>query len=379
MPLELKGSLSLQDPVVDAARRRAADEKDRDFGSKELDQRTKNVLSRRATMMSPPLVSDVPLSSYRFREFLKDSKYTIGIMAGQSNQLEQEINSTARTNFALLDDIQKDVRALESDITEEEVKILDGYSQVHYNAFVRPRDGGLDYRDKNWLVDYKTDLSFLPEHMVDTSSGAGATLPLLSDTRVPLKDVKLVGEGTDFGDTKRPILTTPARNLMFQDKTFRHIVIKKDFDGTSRKFFKGQAQCTFLLELPSVQLVNTLHVRPLGHSSVQVDSVSYLNEAGENVNLQTVTLNADRLLTLMFEPVRTRFLTVRFIQKGAVGRMAYELNDPRVQALNDSLSGAGFSQLLPEESEEIQGRVFDFSMEEIRLGAASVQLAWGLS
>jgi len=367
MPLELKEKLTLQDALVEAARRRASDEAHREFTIRQLDSRTKRILSGKTTRMGPVLLPGNSLDSYQMREFLKDSKYLLGTLAGQSTNLEGEVQSLARANFALLDDLQKNVAALDSDITEREVETFQKFTQVHFNSFVRPQDAGLDFDDEDWRVDPKTQIPFLAGHVISIIPGAGVTLPTKEVVKLSLKDVHLVGEETDVGDTKQPIQGSPARNIMLSDRVFRHVIIRRDYDETSRKFRRIPSYCTFLLELSGVQLVNTIRVRPLGHNPVKLESLAYVNEAGEEVALTTVETSADRELTLLFEPVRAKYFKVRFVQYGPVSRMAYSTGDLRVEKLNEALEGVGFSMVLPSQGEEIYGRVFDFSMEEISL------------
>ena len=74
-----------------------------------------------------------------------------------------------------------------------------------------------------------------------------------------------------------------------------------------------------------------------------IESISYLNESGEEVELTEVELPNEVELNVLFEPVRTRFLKVRFRQYAPVTRQHYDAADIRVRELNKLLRGAGFS------------------------------------
>jgi hypothetical protein len=369
MPIELKRGFDSAKYVRQAAERRAVDEEHVQFSQADVDRRTKATLALRVGEPTfPPIEPGGVLDARSWTDYVRDSKMNVAIVASTGNGLETEIKLNAQKNFAILDDLQREAQALDSYVTEEEVKINGRYSQVHYNSFVRARDTGLSYDDQNWLVDYKTGLAFQADNISDVIPGTGATLPLRQEISVPITNVVLVGEETDVGDTVKPIVSSEPRNLLRDDRVFRHVIMRTDHDETSRKYNFTPSYCTFLLEFASVQLVNTLTVRPLGHSTVYIESITYMNEAGEEVELTEVELPGEVELTVLFEPIRTQFMKVKFRQYAPVTRTHYNTSDLRVRELNRLLRGAGFSQLLNESGDVIQGRVYDFSMESVRVG-----------
>lgn len=369
MPIEVKEGFNSSKYVRQAAARRAADEDHMQFGQGELEKRTKATLALRPGAPGfPPVNPGQILDAVNWGNYLRDLKMNMGVVASTGEGLEEEILFTSQRNFATLDDLQREAQALDAYVTEEEVKINGRYSRVHYNSFVRPRDATLQYDNQDWITDYKTGLPFQADNISDVIQGTGMTLPLRQEIAAPIIDVTLVGEETDVGDTVKPIVSSDPKNLLRNDRVFRHVVIRTDHDKTSRKYNHTPSYCTVLLEFASIQLINMLNVRPLGHSTVYIEAITYLNEAGEEVELTEVELPSEVELTVLFEPVRTRFLKVKFRQYAPVTRTHFDASDLRVRELNRLLRGAGFSQLLNEKPEEIMGRVYDFSLESVRCG-----------
>ena len=369
MPIELKEGFNTSKYVRRAAERRAADEDHTQFSQGELQRRTKAILALGSLSSTfPPLAPGQVFDAIAWSDYLRNAKTNMGIVASIGGGLEEEIQLSSRRNFALLDDLQREAQALDSYVTEEEIKINGRYSQVHYNSFIRPRDANLSYEDLSWITDYKTGLPFQANNISNVIQGTGMTLPLRQEIPIPIIDVTLVGEETDVGDTVRPIVSNEPKNLLRDERVFRHVIIRTDHDKTSRKYNHTPSYCTLLLEFASIQLVNVLNIRPLGHSTVYVESITYLNEVGEEVELTEVELSSEVELTVLFEPIRTRFLKVKLRQYAPVTRTHFDAADLRVRELNRLLRGAGFSQLLDEKSQEIMGRVYDFSMESVRCG-----------
>lgn len=374
MPIDLKDKFDSSKYIKEAAINRAADESNREFSQAELDQRSAGILKRLDfASTSPPIVPGGTIGSIQWSTFNRDMKMTIGAAAATSGGLELEIQQSSQKNFAVLDDLQREAQALDAFVTEEEVKINGRYSEVHFNSFVRPEDYSLEYDNTEWLTDYKTGLPFQEANMSSVIPGTGLTLPLRHRSSIPIVDVSLVGEDTDVGDSKKPIVSSNPNNLIRRDRVFRHVIIRRDHDGTSRKYNHTPSYCTILLTFASIQLVNELVVRPLGHSTVYVDSISYLNESGEEIELTESEIPSEASLTVLFEPVRTKYLKVRFRQYAPVSRSKHDVEDLRVKELNKLLRGAGFSQLLTENVESVEGRVYDFSLEGVSVGLRSYE------
>lgn len=367
MPIESKEGFNTSKYVREAAQRRAADQNLSQFSKSEIDRRAETIMALRSTTPTfPTIAPGVTIDAVAWSDYLKDTKMHISIIANSGKGIEEEIDFNVTKNFAVLDDLQREVLAINSYVTEEEVKANNGYSTVHYNSFNRAFDYGLPYDNPEWIVDYKTGLPFMPQNISDVVPNTGITLPLRHEQAITISNVTIVSEETSFGDTKTPILSNEPKNLLRKDRIFRHVIAERLHDNTSRKYNHRPVTCSLLLELAGLQLVNALCIRPVGQSPVFVEAVSYFNESNEEVQLTEVELDNKVELTILFEPIRTRQLKVKLKQYAPVEQAYIENTDFKVREINKLLRAADFNQLLPEESESIQGAIYDFSLETIK-------------
>lgn len=359
--------------LFQAALRRVQDREHETLDPKEADRLARQMLQSGDIAQPPAVVPGQVLSSAQFRKYVKDSKFTVNLLNGQVSLLEEQIGFSNRDSFGTLNDIQQEALALDSSVTEEEARIYGNYTTVHFNSFVRAQDSQLETTDPSWFVDYKTGLPFLPENLSRVIPGSGLTLPVRSSVVIPVVDAYLVSEETDYGDSADPITSSSPRNVFLPGKVFRHVIVKREFDNTGRTYARSAATLAITLVLGAPQLINQLLIKPSGHSTVEIEELSYLNETGEEVTLDSLAVAAETNTLLLFEPVRTRYLKVRFRQSAPVAKGAVVVGDQRVAAINDILAGAGFTSLLDESSEEIQGRVYDFSIEQMEVSLTSYE------
>lgn len=367
MPSDIKNDLDLSRFLAEAARRRVSDVPFQNLSSTEIDEKANFYLTSAKKKSELSFQFNRPYSSSEIRSFLKDSKFFIGTLSSQANYLDEEIEQLAEANLALLDDMQREIESIKSDIREEEIKSFGGYSEVHHNEFARPRDGRAAFANEHWNLDYKTSLNFMPENEAEIVPNVGVTLPVMQTMNVPIKSAVLVSEDTDFGDSSKPIASTNPNNILLPKRVFRHVVIHREYDDTSRLYEKRAATCALMFELASIQLVNQLEIKPVGSSPVEIESIKYVTENGEEKTLATIDITGKRVKKVLFEPIRTRFIKVKFVQNAPITSTDYTFSDPRVARINDILESAGFSQLLDEKRETVKGTVFDFSFERVKL------------
>ena len=368
MPLKIKHSVNENGEVKQALRRRVEDEANSEFSEREVDQKIAQFVVSKDRKMKPPVVAGGAVNSVGWRQFTKDEKFHIGSLNSRISSLEIDIKNLTKQHFGMLEDIQQEALSLDSFITEEEIKIKQHFTKVHYNAFVRSIDQSLNHAGKKWLVDYKTGFPYLPDNQAEIISGIGLTLPIKDRVAVPIIDIELVGEDTDVGDSSTPILSTDPRALLKDDQIFRHVVIRKQFDNTSRKYKKEPSKVALLLTFGNIQLVNTLTLSAVSQSPISLEELSYINEAGEEIVLNVQELSADTTLRVLFEPVRTKFLKLTLSQYAPVTLTNYNVKDITVKSVNELLRGAGFTQLLDEKNNFVEGRVFDFSIGSLHVG-----------
>lgn len=368
MPLRIKQTLRQTNEAKKAIKRRISDEANTNLSDREFDSKIAQFLVNGKQATDPGLLAGSPIFSHSWSNFIKDEKLFIGTLNGKVNTLEEEIKNTAKENFGTLQNIQQEALAIDSFITEEEIKVLENYTTVHYNSFVRPVDQALGFNNTNWLIDYKTGFSFLPNNESNIVFNTGLTLPIKNQTKSAIKEVTLVGEDTDMGDSLKPILSTDPMNLLLDNKVFRHLIVRQDFDKTSRKFSFRETRLGLLLTLSNLQLVNYLVLQPLGQSTLQVSELNYVNEVGEEIELTNEVIQTEVGLVILFEPVRTKNIKLVLKQNSPITRTNVSIVDATTQQLNEVLSGVGYGQLLPENTENVMGKVYDFSLEKISVG-----------
>lgn len=372
MTIKLKENLS-NFTAVDRAARRRIKEDTPDLAGKDLELAANKFLRNGQQSEQVNVRSGRPLFSTPFTSFLNDCRFYIGSYNGHLTDLQREIESSSQEAFSVLDEIQKEAKALDSTLSEEEIKVLNNFDFVHYNSFTRRIDSALGFDQQKWLVDFKTDLPFLQGMEANVIAGEGITLPIREITQIPIADAYLVGEETDVGDSRKPVESTSPRNLLLPNKVFRHVIIKRDYDSTTRKYKKFVPQVSVMLEFSNLQLLNMLSIEPVGHSTVDVFSITYVNEAGEEIALDVESISTELNTKLVFEPIRTKYLKLSFRQFAPVTSSFYNVENKRTKQINKILKGAGFSTLLEMSEDPMQGRVFDFSLKSISAGLVSYE------
>jgi hypothetical protein len=367
MPIENK-SFSEDSFTREAALRRAVDEKHVQFSQAEAEKRASVILDLKSrTPTFPPINPGGLLEAKSISEYLKDSKMQVSILASSVAKLEEEIKSESLKQSALADDLQREAQAISTSILEEEIKTRKNLNKVHFNSFTRQEDSALPYSDKKWLTDPKTGLTFEQSELCNLIQTAGITLPLITKaTRFP-KQYHLVKEETDMGSSGIPLESSSLIDFA-NGKPFRHVVLQKDFDETTRAFKSSPCRCTLLIEYTGLEVLNWIEIIPSGSSIFSLEELSYVNEAGETIVLSSIQIPSPTNLSLIFEPVRTKFLKAKFVQTGIVKRGSIESSSKKDKVINELLDGAGFVQKPNFSLEVEEGRVYDFSIRQIVTG-----------
>lgn len=317
-------------------------------------------------------------SGQRERIFIKDFKFAINALNAKINTTKEFARLNAKEVFATLFEIQRQVYKLDVEVGESEIKILNGFSKVHLNTFVRQMDSQLQYGDKSWITDFKTSFSYPEKYLLNLLPSSGITLPRRSEVAIPIVDAYIVDEASDAGDSLRPVISTSPRNVFIKNKIFKHVVVRRDFDETTRKYkaktiydnypYSATSQLTLELVLPNTCMVNYLKVNPVNASNFNIKDISYLNESGEEVSILSQAIDGDLFATYLFEPIYTKNLRVTFEQLSTVTKTTSIIGDVESKAISDILEGAGFSNEINVNSEEITGRWYDFSIKDIEVG-----------
>jgi hypothetical protein len=368
MPLDVKPRKNNFSALERAARKRARDYENESLTKREEDVRTATFLSRTNYAFKPGQAVNQPTSSNHYREFMRDSRFFVALNNIELNDLEKDTDSFLRRSLNAIQRIQKDTDALDASILEEEIRFYKDYDQVHYNGFIRERDMPLSQQSKQWMIDLRTESSFERHQLLNLIPSTGLTLPVSNKLRIPILNAHLVGEETDVGDTKKPIIEGDVRDVFLPDKVFRWVIIRREHDKTTRKYKHDTSYVTILLDLPGIQLVNWLEAIPAAASSLLIDGISYLDEANEEVSLSTLQVDSRGGLIFLFEPIRARRIKIRFAQYAPVVKLGRDHEVLEIKELNKLLDGLDWVSRFDQDSEYIEGRVFDFSIRDIQVG-----------
>ena len=328
----------------------------------------------------PTLRRDSPINSEMHQNWLRRMKWWANANNVKANTLKNLISKNGKESFALVKEMQRELLGFLSEVAEEEQKILGGYSKVHSNSFVRSMDKPLQWKSQLMIKDYKTGFPYKEKFLMEVINNSGLGLPRKGSEKLPVRDIYIVDELTDRGDTMHQIVDTDPMDLSRANKNFHYVILRKENDHTSRKFrsktsfdtypYNCVSTLTIEMEFPSIVQVNYFNFVPIGDSTVHIppDGISYRSEDGSDISLNAITVPGETSSTLIFQPVWTRFLRISFQQYGTVGRTELSLGDKRKEVLNNMFEGIGFVSRLPNTVEKVKGRIYDFSLAEVSAG-----------
>jgi len=389
MSSRFRNNVSFTRSMFDAARKRVADNAHLYQKNTKLDVLASDYIGNSSSLTPPVMRSGAPVASIFQSIYLKDRKYQVAVNNVQCNTLSELIKMTAKDTFARLRSLQREVIALDNEVDEANIKLLGSWTKVHLNAFSRRMDFQLQYKDRSWIEDFKTSFAYPERFLMTVLPNAGLTLPIRGAhlergglTELPIRDAYLISESTDFGDTRKPILSTSPRNIFLKNKTFRHVIIRREHDSSSRKYklrtadalgydsfpHNCVATCTLQVELANTVFFNQIDITPLGASSVHIKDITYIDEAGEEISLSFIRISAETSTTLLTEPVYAKYVSLTFEQYAPVTKSTVLVGDHRVANINklvDSLGG-WTTRMDSDATEEVSGRVYDFSIDTIR-------------
>ena len=285
MPLDFKKTGIRGKAAERALERRVLDDPLTTKTERQIQIELNNQMSRTSFATFPAHPVSTPIQSQLHREFVKDAKVYASLLAEETSLLEKEIIQSAESAFASLDDLQKELLVLDSLICEDEVRSETGYNNVRFNKWARPKDLPLDYEADSWLTDPKSGITFGPSNICDLVPSVGLTLPHKEVVKALISDITIDSEASDYGDTDKLIVSGNPMDLISNNKTFRHVIVRREFDGTSRSYTQEASSMTILIELSGRQYVNHLKIRPIGNSPVKITNISYFNESGTKTSI----------------------------------------------------------------------------------------------
>ena len=242
-------------------------------------------------VLLPPEMESI-LSSREEDSYLKNIKFQIHAQNLKCIKLSNEIGKSVKTSFADIKEFQKELSSLSSEVKEQEFRLIQNFSKVHFNNFNRGIDAQIGWNDRRFLKDYKTGFSFMEKHLMTAHQGLGLTLPAKEIVEIPISEVSIVHELTNSGDTLRPLKVSDPQNLVRKNKAFFYTIAKKESDTTSRKYkertsiadfpHSGEPILTIELHFSTVVQINYLSFEPLGNAGVRIlnNSIQYRDRYG---------------------------------------------------------------------------------------------------
>lgn len=365
--------------ALEAATRRVRDRAHEDLPREQAARLATRYLEIQSRMRDPQLQPGQILDSLLEGEVQRDFRFQVHGLNLKLNLLGELSGSTAQEALAGLRETQRGLLGLDEETTEEEIRILGRYGKVHHNGFAREVDAPLGGEDEEFLTDPKTSYTYPPHLLMEMVTGAGLVLPVRARVEVPVRDVVVVSERTDVGDTLQPLISSSPLDAIRAGALFRHVLVRKEFDGTGRKFplktskdpypYSAIPTLTLLVELPGTMVVNHLQVESCSAAPVRVSRLSYLDEATREVELSTLDLSTTAFLELFFEPVAARHLLIEFQQDTPIARTEVDTSSSRARQLNELLQQVGFESRYETPGDQIRGRVHDFSLRNLKLNS----------
>lgn len=322
-----------------------------------------NFRNARIPTLLPSFSGGAPLGSRGFTEVLRDLRMTVALYRQTLRSYRRSLLSLrAETNAALLD-IQREVSSLSSLVLAEEFRHFEDYEIVHVNNFSKRED--MLASDPTFKVDPKTNITFPARQFIGESFRDGITLPERYRVEILPNSSYVVRESSSAGDSHRAIVETPAKYAILPDKHFRYVIIKRDYDETGRLYSDTGVNLKLSFEFGTPQLINLLELRPLGQRAFTVEQIAGVNDRGEEIIRVPQATRAGEDMNLHFAPMRVKRVTLTLRQDAPVARGAFQIENPGVTVLNEYFSSLGFTNQIPNPTEEVQGRVYDFSLKQI--------------
>jgi hypothetical protein len=313
-----------------------------------------------------PVTSGGVINSYSVTDFLKDEKFYVNYLNSTTSLINKEIANAKSESDQTLSKMELQVLALASELTEAEIKLEESAKTVHFNNFSRNIDLGLI--NSSWALDYKTDLKFTDSNNAVPKRGLGITLPVKNYQKVHIKNVQLISELTDYGDSSKPLISSNPNNMIEGKELFSHVILRKDNDATSRKYARTKSTVGLLVNFSFAQSINCLKLNPVAQDGVFIESISYFNEVNEEIFLTSYNLIASNAVQLLFEPVRAVAFKLVLSQYTPIDRSTYSIKNIGRHQLNELLAGLGFTTQVDLKEENLSGRLYDFSLRKIEFG-----------
>jgi hypothetical protein len=362
MALQLKSIEERARFVESAARRRIQDVPYVVFPEEEIAAAVR-VVSQRSVSFSLNYGPNDVVTSGKQRDLVKDWKMQINLLNEEGVAVADEISRFGLSTRSLVKDLQKEVASLEAQVQEDQLISQKGYTRVHVNSFVRAEDQGVDANNNSWMVDPKSRLGLISSNVCDYVAGGGLTLPLDSRQDVGVRTVSVLTEDTTAGFVLSG--ESDPVDIVRDNRPWRHVVVVPEYQEGVALAAKP-AKLTLLFEMFASTVANCFELEVLGANTLLIEQLRYQGLDGVWTPLDFYVTDSLEFQTVFFAPVRARAFKIQFVQYAPVGKTDIVVKQGANVLASERLEAAGFSQFPTYSSTPTYGRVYDFSLQNIR-------------
>lgn len=328
----------------------------------------------------PQRVSD--FSRYVFSEEenqnLKTSKYLVSINNSRIEKNKEVIFNFREYSKNMLKSQGDLAKRIDSEIEELESKYFEKSDKVHVNNFSKANDKG-EYSERSlFKKDFRSNLAFEKKNLMEGFFGIGLSLPIKSRERVSVDKCIVIDEETNVGDTQEKIFPNENPNHIFRkNKIFRHALVKRSSDTTSRFYKRETTQdsypynliptLTIEVNLESYSEINYLVIDPVSAEGFSLKSLTVF-DGNIEVKLDFVTKTIENKHYVFFESIYGSKLKMSFEQRVCIENAKVIVSEKSKYYLNESLRKNGFISRVEENYEVITGYVYDLSLKDIEIG-----------
>jgi len=366
--MKFKNNINFTKDIIDAGYKRIKDIDNFDFSKLKLEESvTRFVNNTKDYNAYIPGVFEI-FSSFRKNESLKNLKYFINILSVELGRIEKENDFYKDYIYSLVKKIESESLSLEAITEEKEIKFFYGASKVCYNNFTRENDFGLNEQNRDFMIDHKTKFFFEEKEKLSVLKNLGITLPIEGKISVPIVEVEIINEETTSGDTLFPIEQSNPMNIIRRNKTFNYSVLFKEMDN-KRKYKREHASLCLMLKLGSVTPLNNLKVISNSIGAFNIESISYIDGSGSEIKINEYEIENTFESNYIFKPIETDTLILKIVQKTPIGTS--QIMEKEEEALAKVMRAAGFISGKDVNIQEINGYVYDISVNSIELNLLS--------
>tara|TARA_A100001201_G_C4096553_1_gene204060 strand:- start:6594 stop:9428 length:2835 start_codon:yes stop_codon:yes gene_type:complete len=362
--MKFKSNMSFGADIVDAAIKRLKDLDNFDFRNIDLKEQAVSFI-RKNEYYDPyiPMALDI-CSSFKKNMNLKNLKFFINLNNARILKLQKENSFYENYIFSLLKELENEALNLESLTEEKQIKFFYGSSFAFFNNFSRDKSYGLQFSNKDFLIDHKTKESFKEQEMCSVIKNLGITLPIIDKTLIPIIDIEIINEETTSGDFLFELEKSNPMNLIEKNKVFNYSVAFKKHDK-KRKYAREKSELTLLFKLGAKLPVNNLKVMSASLSAFEIEEISYIDSEGNRIKINEYEIEGTFESNFLFKQIETDLIFLKISQYNCSG--SSEIPSRFLGAQEAILENMNLISGSLQEVEVIQADVFDISLNEVEL------------